>query len=167
MNSPNLKISEKPVHEISADTLILPTVADRLEDSDFHTDLYDRAGEKIVRSYKKKVPLRIGNVAVTGGGKTDVETIVHFPVQTAPDVPSTEENLQIGLRSALVTADEEGVDRLILPRMVPDDQFEEMDLESVAGTLIEDLIKYPPRHFSEIFLVAQNSSWKEILEREI
>lgn len=159
METGNVWYEEKSVVDLEGDCLILPTVADRLDDSNFHEDIYEAAGESVQRSLREDLPLRIGNVSVTGGGELNVNRIVHVPVQTAPDVPTTVENLQVGLRSGLVTADEEGTRTVLMARPVPDDQFDEFNVDEFVGTLHEDLHQYPPAHFREIILCGTKPGW--------
>lgn len=159
MRTANLIVTDVGPEELSADTLILPTVADRIESSSFNRIFYERAGGEVLAELQTDLPLRIGNVAVTGGGSLSVGTIVHVPVRTAPDVPTTEENLQVGLRSGLVTADEEGVETVALAPILPEDLLDDFDLGTVTDTLREDLEQYPPRHFGEILLLTGSTAW--------
>lgn len=165
METASLRITDLGPNQLSADALILPTVADRIESSSFHEQYYDRAGPEVLSSFEANLPLRIGNVAVTKGGSLNVETIVHVPVRTAPDVPTTQENLQVGLRSGLVTADEEEVKTVALAALLPEDLLGDFDLESVTGTLRKDLEQYPPRHFSRIKLLTGPAVWNEALRK--
>lgn len=164
MKSGTVGHRESPVQDQKADCLIVPTVADRIEESDFNEGIYEAAGETVRRSYRSDLPLRIGNVSVTGGGKLSVQRIVHVPVQTAPGVPTTPENLQVGLRSGLVTADEEGTRTVLLARPIPDDQLDEFAIDEFAETLYQDLTQYPPAHFEEIILAGQVPAWMEAVK---
>jgi O-acetyl-ADP-ribose deacetylase (regulator of RNase III) len=164
METATISIETKSIENIHGDVLILPTVADRIDQSSFNSDLYQKAGETVLEKFRKKLPLRIGNVAVTTGGELPVERIVHIPVQTAPGVPTTEENLQVGLRSGLVTADEEDVVSVLLAPVLPEDLQDEFDLNEVTNILREDLEKYPPRHFKKILLLSGYSAWGEALQ---
>lgn len=164
MEPSNIRIEATTIHDLEGDALILPSVADRLQESEFHRDIYDSAGNNVVNSFTTDLPLKIGNVSVTEGGNLPVNTIVHVPVQTAPGVPTTEENLQIGLRSGLVTADEEGTTTVLLAKIVPPDQ--DLDLTSVSETFHQDLIQYPPAHFDTIKLFANDPDWTQALKQE-
>jgi hypothetical protein len=165
VKSGTVRYSESPVWDREGDCLLLPTVADRIEESDFNEEIYEAAGETVRKSYRRDLPLRIGNVSVTDGGTLSVSRIIHVPVQTAPGVPTTPENLQVGLRSGLVTADEDGTRTILLARPIPDDQIDEFDVEGFVETLHEDLTQYPPAHFEEIILAGEASVWMEAVKQ--
>lgn len=166
MQSSTLSLERTTAEDFVADTLILPIPGDRLSESEALSEFYGTAGESVLSAVREDLPLRPGNVAVTDGGNLDYERIVHIPVQSAPSVPTTEENLQVGLRSGLVAADEEGTRTVALADLIPADQTEEMDHESVAETILQDLLQYPPAHFSEVTIVSENRKWIEALREQ-
>lgn len=168
MQSSQITVEHTGPTEGRSDALILPIPGDRLSESERLEAFYDAAGEDLLADVLEELPLRPGNVSVTSGGKLNYDRIVHIPVQSAPGVPTTEENLQVGLRSGLVAADEENTRSLTLADIIPADQREEMDYGSVAETLIHDLIQYPPAHFSRLTIVSRDEEWirqvSEVLE---
>ncbi len=161
MRSVTVTTRHSRVETLKGDVLILPTVADRFDTSPFNTSIYEKAGRSVRETFRRNLPLRIGNVAVTEGGALPVDRIVHAPVQTAPDVPTTEENLQIGLRSGLVTADEEDVETILLSPIIPDGGEEALNVSSVAETIVRDLEQYPPVHFERLILFSTDQEWLE------
>lgn len=165
MEPDQIQIIDKLPENHNGDALIRPIPGDRLSESESLEDFYRTAGQEVLSTVTKKLPLRPGNVSVTSGGTLNYDRIVHIPVQSAPGVPTTEENLQVGLRSGLVAADEEGTRTVVLADVIPADQREEMDYDSVAETLIEDLLQYPPAHFVELNVVSRDQNWLEALRR--
>jgi len=162
----NVRYEESSALNLEEDCLVLPTVADRLDESDFNNNIYEAAGESVRRSFRNDLPLRIGNVSVTGGGKLDVDRVVHVPVQTVPGAPTTAENLQVGLRSGLVTADEQGTNTVLIARPIPGDHIEEFGIDSFVETLHQDLTQYPPAHFERIILCGTNTLWKNCVKQK-
>lgn len=124
-------------------------------------DYFEAAGETGVRALKERLPLRIGNVAVTEGEGLKFRRIVHLPVQSAPGAPTTKKNLRVALRSGLVAVDEADVDVVVLPRLVPPDQRDALEGSAVLKTLLEDLVQYPPVHFTGVRIVDSDRDWLE------
>jgi hypothetical protein len=163
MQASAISIESSPLSSLDGDILILPTVADRLDDSTFNRSIYRELSESSIGDFREDLPLKIGNVSVTAGEDLPVDRVVHVPVQTAPGVPTTRENLQIGLRSGLVTADEEGVTSVIVAPIIPDNQRENLNLDEVAGMLRQDLVQYPPAHFKALILYSTDQNWLQAL----
>lgn len=163
MQTEAISIETSSLRTLEGQTLILPTVADRLQDSTFNRSIYEELSESVIDNYREDLPLKIGNVSVTDGGNLPIDRIVHTPVQTAPGVPTTQENLQIGLRSGLVTADEDGVTSVLLAPIIPDDQRDTLNLADVAEMLRQDLVQYPPAHFKELILYSKDEDWLEAI----
>lgn len=128
-------------------------------------DFLEAVGPAIRDQLNEQLPLRIGNVAVTDGGDLAYVRIVHLPVQTAPGVPTTEKNLQVALRSALVAIDETDVDDVVIPSLIPPDQSGSLERDAVAETLIGDLLQYPPAHFVSVTLAGTDPDWTEAIRR--
>lgn len=122
---------------------------------------FEAAGSSVVESLEEQLPLRIGSVAATSGGDLPFERIVHLPVQSAPGSPTTEKNLRVALRSGLVAVDRADVGVVVLPRLIPPDQRASMDVDAVLETLLEDLLQYPPAHFSGVRIVDADPDWLE------
>lgn len=162
MDAHQVEIRRGDPLDVEAEGLIHPTTCTESPAGDWHEEILRGAGERILRELQSKQPLRIGNVLVTSGGDLPHEKLVHLPVQTAPDVPTTPRNIQVALRSGLVAVDEPSVRRVVLPRPIPNNQ-EELSLEEVASTLVEDLLQYPPRHFRRILLVDRDEAWIDVL----
>lgn len=122
-------------------------------------DYFEAAGETGVRALEERLPLRIGNVAVTEGGGLGFRRVVHLPVQSAPGAPTTKKNLRVALRSGLVAVDEADVDVVVIPRLVPPDQRDALEGTAVLKIFLEDLLQYPPVHFNRVTIVDTDADW--------
>ncbi|MFB6226962.1 MAG: macro domain-containing protein [bacterium] len=167
MRTKDVEVKQESIGDFGADTLILPIPGDRLSENETLRTVLTEAGQDVLPALENDLPLRPGNVSVTPGGDLNYERIVHIPVQSAPGVPTTEENLQVGLRSGLVAADEEGTRTVALPQIIPEDQRDEVNYESTAETVIRDLLQYPPAHFSQLTLISQDPDWTDALKNQL
>jgi hypothetical protein len=154
-----------PLNE-SGDVLIHPTTGTDAPDGERLSDFFERAGESVLDQFREDQPIRIGESSVTDGGKLSYETIVHVPIQTAPGVPTTADNIQPATRTALVKADRESVQSVAMPAPLPPED-EPLDVDAIARTLIEDLRQYPPAHMKQFRLIDPDESWIDRLRSHL
>ncbi|MFB6357035.1 MAG: macro domain-containing protein [bacterium] len=167
MDELTLKVRHTDPLEYSTDGYLHPTTGDNLSEEAKDEAIWTKAGEDVLDQFRGEQPLRIGNVAVTPAGNLPVSHVVHFPVQTAPDVPTTQENIQVGLRSGLVALDELECEETVLPCPVPESSREHIDLEELARTLTTDLKQYLPQHLQTIYCLDTDERWITSLKESI
>jgi len=158
MDRQHIKISAEDPLSIDADGLIHPTTGAEAPCGERLPTFYERVGEDVLSKLKRDQPIRIGESTSTDGGNLPFHTIVHIPVRTAPDVPTTHENLQTALRTGLVGIDIDDVTTAVLPGLV-DSNGTETDFKTLARTIVHDLVQYPPAHLEKICLVDENEDW--------
>ncbi len=147
--------------ESESEGLIHPTVGARFEEGSWVTGVLEGMGQEARMKLADEAPVRVGSTAITGAGELPFETIVHAPVQSGPGTPTTLENLRVGVRTALVMVDEEGIGSATMPKFLPPSGADDLDPEEAAKTLIEDLAHYPATHLNRLRIVTPDERWIE------
>lgn len=167
MESDDLSVEAGNPLRADGDALLQPIPCRNPRTAFWLENFFEAAGERVKEVLEEQLPLRIGNVAVTQGGGLGFRRIVHLPVQSAPGAPTTTKNLRVALRSGLVAADEEDVDAVVMPRLLPPDQRGNLDGSTVLETILEDLLQYPPVHFSRVTVVDPDGEWIARVREEL
>lgn len=149
--------------DVGGDALLHPTTGAEAPDGERLDDFYERVGESVLNELQSAQPIRIGESTSTDGGNSHFQRIVHLPIQTAPDVPTTPDNIQTALRTGIVGLDEEETTNAVVPAPLPPDSSD-LDLEELADTLARDLLQYPPAHLSSLTLADESSEWIQQLK---
>lgn len=157
----SLRLRDESWHEQATDGLLHPTVGARFKEGIWLDRLLEGLTDSEYGALTQAAPIRVGDAEVTKSKNLNFKNVVHAPVRTGPGTPTTEENLQVGLRTALVSADEEGLGSLTIPRWEPPDGLSEEDREDVVKTLIQDLAHYPANNLSEIIVASTDYQWLE------
>ena len=155
-------IQDNPL-SYGADVLIHPTTGAESPSTERFPGFYERVGDDALRAFRNKQPLRMGEATSTGGGQLDFDTVVHVPVRTGPNVPTTPDNLQVAYRTALVSADEEPHRTLVVPAPVNSDDLEE-NFEEAATRIWQDFLQYPSVSLRKIRIIDPDSLWIETFQ---
>lgn len=165
MKPEHVEISQgNPLYQ-EADVLIHPTTGTGAPDGERFPDFFQKAGNSVLHSLQQKQPLRIGEATTTEAGNLPFQSIVHVPVSTGPDTPTTPDNIQVAYRTALVMADESPHQTLVMPAAVSADILDNQ-LEEVATTLWKDLEQYPPASLRTIRIVDPDSEWIDLFQKQ-
>lgn len=152
--------------EINADGLIHPTTGTGAPDGERLEDFYETVGDQVLSELQSAQPIRIGESITTDGGNSPFDVIVHLPVQTAPDVPTTTDNIQTAFRTAIVEIDVEDVSSVVIPSPVPASEHN-LKTDEIANMLVEDLLQYPPGHLETVRFVDSDETWIEAIKRAL
>jgi len=126
------------------------------------------AGPEVEEEARRQAPIPVGSAALTSGGKTGFQGIIHAPTMPQPAMRIEPQNVGQATRAALRLADEGGFESVALPGMGTG--VGGVALADAAAAMLREIKAFSARRLRSVVLVdvdpAMVEAWSQALRND-